>query len=765
MLNKGKSKKITRKEMLTRSLVVLLVISLLFAGNIASLISVQIVNNDMFKAYAEKNQLEDKKISAQRGTIYDCNMNVLAQSASVWKVFINPNNFTKINDEVNALAVKTVSEKLSAVLGMDIESVRSKITDYSDKKYIVIKTKVEKEQKDLIAEFLKECIDYKVTNNEGKQVSKKVYFSYYVGIETDVKRYYPGGSLASTLLGFTGSEDEGRYGLELFYDSTLTGTDGRLIYSNSAMNVNSSVEFESTYDAIPGSSLVLTVDETIQRFLDDALEQCYIDSKCETCYGIVMDVKTGAVLAMSAKNDYDPNEPSKIKENVSAEIEKITDEKERNDAITQARANQWSNNAISDVYEPGSVFKVFTLAAAIEEEEALANFNCVGHIQIDDRNYFCHNHSGHGAENLNQGLANSCNPYYITMGQRLGVSRFNKYFEAFGFTEKTGIDLPAEAAPVSGVTYHKFDEMTRVNLASSSFGQSFAVTAIQVLTAINAIGNGGKLVQPYVVSKVLDGSGNLVKETKPVVKRQVISQSTSKRVLEAMVETVRTGTAKNAYVSGYNVAGKTGTSDKLTKAGEYVASFAGIAPANDPEISIIIVVDEPQGATGGGAVAAPVAAEVIENTLTYLNVKRTYSDSEKVKLNVAVPNFVGADISNAKTTAKEKDIKVKVVGEGDTVITQCPAFGQIIPDGGIVVLYTTEDAEKPKATVPDFKGMTISRASEAAAEAGINIKITGNALNSTGLTAYRQSVESGASVEYGSTVTVYFKTGTGITDA
>ena len=757
-----RSKKVTRRDVMRRSMIVLIAVSLGFAVTIGALANVQLIKGDTFKAYAEKNQLEDTTISARRGTVYDRNMNILAQSASVWKVYLNPNNFTHYSDKVNEQAIDTVSSRLAEIFDIDAESLKKKINDYSDKKYITVKSKVEKAQRDLVSELMKEHIDYKDSSGNKKQI----YFSYFIGIEADTKRYYPAGNLASTVLGFTGADDVGLYGLEYFYNNELTGTDGRLIYSNSAMNNNSSVDFESVYDAEQGSSLVLTIDETIQRYLEDALDQCYQDSKCKTCYGIIMDVETGAILAMSTKNDFDPNNPSEIKdEKVLEEINKITDTKEKENAVSTARQEQWGNNAIQDTYEPGSAFKLITLSAAIEEDAAIDSFYCKGSIRIDDRNYYCHNHSGHGSEDLNKGLANSCNPYYITMGQNLGVGKFNKYFEAFGFTEKTGIDLSGEAAPVAGVTYHKFDEMTRVNLASSSFGQSFQVSSIQMISAVNAIANGGKLMKPYIVDKVLDSDGNLIKETEPVVKRQVVSESTSKRVLEAMVETVKTGTAKNAYVAGFNVAGKTGTSDKLNEEkGKYIASFAGIAPANDPQVSIIIVVDEPQGATGGGAVAAPVAAEVLENTLTYLNVKRNYSEDEKSEMNVAVPNFVGSSLSSAKQQANQNGFSVKVIGSGENVVSQCPAYGQYIPQNGIVILYTQQDTQKAKTTVPDFNGLTVSQATAKAIASGINIKISGNSLGSTGLAAYRQSVPKDSEVEYGSTVTVYFKTGTGITD-
>ncbi len=757
-----KAKKVTRKETLVRSVVVLVFIVLLFLVNIASLFYVQIVNGDTYKAYAETNQLEDNAIPAQRGVIYDCNMNILAESASVWKVYVNPSNFTtarsKIPEHVLNQGLEDVCRRLGEIFEMDSAELREKFVSQSSYRYVLVKAKVEKTQRDQVSAFMDECISYK--DSEGNK--RFVYYSFFVGIETDTKRYYPAGNLASTLIGFTGDGDVGRYGLEYEYDEILTGTEGRQIYSNSAMNINSSVDFESVYDAEKGSSLVLTIDETVQRYLEDALDQCYIDTKCDTCYGIVMDVDTGAILAMSTKNDYDPNTPSTIyNESVKAQLEEIADEKEKSEAISAARQNQWSNNAVADVYEPGSVFKIFTLAAGIEENEIMSNYNCTSHIKIADTPYSCFKGKAHGAETPEIALANSCNTYFITVSQRLGVSSFCKYFEAFGFTEKTNIDLPGEGRPI----YFDEDEMSKVNLASCSFGQSFGVTSIQMITAVNAIANGGKLMQPYVVSKVLDNNGNIVDETQPTVRRQVISESTCRKVLDAMVQTVETGTAKNAYVAGYNVAGKTGTSDNLTNIGQVAASFAGIAPAENPEISIIVVVDNPKVTSNtGGAVAAPVAAEVIENTLTYLNVKRNYNEKEAGKLNVEVANFVGTDIAAARKKATDAGFSVKVAGEGDTVVSQCPAYGQYIPQDGVIILYTEKNSQPVKAKVPDFTGMSISAVMGSATQAGVNIKVSGNALSSSGLIAYRQNIEKNTEVAYGSTVTVYFKSGTVIAD-
>ncbi len=759
---KKKHKKMSRKETLVRSIVALVAIIALFLVNIGSLFYVQIVKGDTYKAYAENNQLEDNAIAARRGVIYDCNMNVLAESAAVWKVYVNPSNFKAENatapQRILDQCLDGVSKGLADIFGLDANELKQKFTSQSGYKYVLIKAKVEKTQRDLVTKLMKTSIKYH--DSEGNK--KSVSYSFFIGIEADTKRYYPSGNLASTIIGFTGDGDVGRYGLEYEYDEILTGTDGRQIYSNSAMNANSSVDFETVYDAKPGSSLVLTIDETIQRYLEDALDQCYKDTKCDTCYGIVMDVDTGAILGMSTKNDYDPNNPSLVyNETVKSQIEEITDEKEKQNAVSVARQNQWSNNAVSDVYEPGSVFKIFTLAAGIEENEVMESYNCASHTKIIDTTYRCFNGKAHGMINPKSALANSCNTYFITVGQRLGVSNFCKYFEAFGFTEKTDVDLPAEGSPI----YFKEGGMSKVNLASSSFGQSFGVTGMQMITAVNAIANGGKLMKPYIVSKVIDEDKNVVKENEPYVRRQVISESTSRKVLEAMVETVETGTAKNAYVAGYSVAGKTGTSDNLTHKGQVVASFAGIAPADNPEISIIIVVDNPKTTSNtGGAVAAPVAAEVIDNALTYLNVKKNYTQEEAEELKVDVANYVGKDVEAARNDAANSGLTVKVAGEGDKVVAQCPAYGQYIPKDGVIILYTQKDVGTVKAIVPDFTGMSISAVMSAATQAGVNIKISGNALSSSGLVAYRQNIEKDAEVAYGSTVTVYFKSGTVIAD-
>lgn len=738
-------------------LALFLVIGFIFP--VAGLVNAQIINGDFFKLKAQQQQLNDTVVPANRGIIYDRNMTVLAQSASAWKITFNPSEFAKFPDAAKEIVFDTLPE----ILGIERETLEEKaaLTGYNN---LTLVEKVEKDIRDKVLEFVKEPYE------SGKKGEKAVYYSSAIMVEDDVKRYFPYSTLASQILGCVGTDNDGLSGLESKYNDILKGIDGRLISTKANNTVIESIAYQTLYEPTQGTSLVLTIDETIQRYLEEALSECYETSNCLSATGIVMDVDTGAILAMSSQASFDSNDPYNIYDTRSVEkLNEIEDEAERKKAYTTAMYQQWRNRGVSDLYDPGSVFKVITMAAGLEENvvEYDETFNCGGSIQIMDRHYWCHNHSGHGTQTLTQGLMNSCNPYFITIGQRLGVETFYKYFEAFGFTEKTGIDLGAEALPKAGINYHSLKSMTKVNLASSSFGQSFQASPIQVLNAINAVVNDGKLMQPYIVAKTLDADGNVISETKPTVKRQVISESTSDKIIASMEQVSTAGTAKNSYVAGYRVAGKTGTSDVLGPTGatgEYIASFAGCAPANDPEISIIIVVNEPQGQTGGGAVAAPVAAEVIEKTLTYLNIERQYTESEKSKLDEQVPNLTGKTVSEARAALKELGLKIKVVGAGESVVSQMPAYSQYIPQGGVVVVYTDEEEAKTKVVVPDFTGMSVSQVNYEAVKLGINVKISGNSLSASGLTAYRQSIQPEKEVECGSTVTVYFRTTSGVSD-
>ncbi len=722
---------------------VAILIILGFGTDICRLFYLQVIKGDELKTKAEAQQLSDTEVSADRGIVYDCNMNVLAESASAWLVYVNP---SKIKDDSQRTLIAST---LAKILKLDEKRIYKKISN-PEYGYVKIAGKVEYTEKTLISDFIDDSDLYNIVN-----------------IDPDTKRYYPYSNFASTILGFTGDEDSGRAGLELFYNEALTGVAGRIITAKNAKDGAMSSEFETSYDAKQGNSLVLTIDKTIQHYLEKGLAQAVVDNDATSAYGIVMEVETGAILAMATLPDYDLNSPTVITDKeVLKELAKIKDEDKYQLAYNNETFLMWRNKAISDTYEPGSVFKIFTASAALEEGVVNEDFcfNCNGAIRVADNTIHCHKEGGHGNQTLAEGLMNSCNPFFITIGQKLGSPAFYKYFEAFGFTEKTAIDLPAEARPVEDVTYHPLKNLGISELSSSSFGQTFQVSAIQMITAVSAVANGGNLMQPYLVKSMLDEDGNTVFEAEPTVKRSVISKSTSETVLKMMEKVVSEGTGRNAYIPGYHVAGKTGTSEKLTVDGEYVASFVGCAPADDPKIAVLIVIDEPQGYIhGGGAIAAPVAGTIIEESLKYLNIDPVYSNEELSQLNGITPDVSSMSLEKAKATLKNKGFTPRVVGNGNTVISQYPLKSQNIPLDGVVILYTEKETSSKTATVPDLKGLSISSANERAVNAGFNIKISGAALDSE-VVSYRQSIDSNTEAELGTTITVYFKTTTGVED-
>ena len=735
--------KSTRK-LKQRGLIAAAILLLLgFGTDIFRLFYIQVVKGDEYKTKAEAQQLSDTEISADRGIIYDCNYNVLAESASAWLVYVNP---SKIKDDAQR---KLISTTLSTILEIPEEQIYEKISN-SEYSYVKIKGKVEYTEKTLVVDFIDD-------NDLGEVVN----------IDPDTKRYYPYSNFASTILGFTGAEDSGRAGLELEYNDVLTGVAGRVITAKNARNGAMSSNFETTYDAKQGTSLVLTLDKTIQYYLEKGLTQAVIDNQATSAYGIVMDVETGAILAMATMPDYDLNTPTVITdEEILKELDEIKNEKEYDLAYNNKIYSMWRNKAVSDTYEPGSVFKVFVAAGALEEGVVTPDycFNCSGSIKVADNILHCHKDGGHGNQTLSEGLMNSCNPFFVTIGQNLGTKNFYKYFEAFGFTEETNVDLPGEATPVKDVTYHSLENMGISQLSSSSFGQTFQVSPIQMITAVSAIANGGNLMQPYIVGAMLDEDGNTVYEAEPTVKRSVISKTTSESVLKMMEKVVSEGTGKNAYVPGYHVAGKTGTSEKLTVDGEYIASFVGCAPADDPKIAVLIVIDEPQGDVhGGGAIAAPVAGSVIEQTLKYMNIDPVYSNEELSQLNGVTPDINSMSVEKAKATLENKGFTARVVGDGNTVISQYPLKGQNIPLDGVVIIYTEKEESSMTATVPDLTGLSISEANQKAVNAGFNIKISGASFDSE-VISYRQSIDSGTQAELGATITVYFKTNKGVED-
>ena len=461
------------------------------------------------------------------------------------------------------------------------------------------------------------------------------------------------------------------------------------------------------------------------------------------------------------------NSPYTIASNaVLEEIAALEDKAQKQQAESNALYAQWRNRAISDSYEPGSVFKLFVAAAALEEGVISPDttYNCSGSVKVANYYQHCFNHKAHGTITVAEALPYSCNTFFITTGQKLGKETFSEYFDAFGFTEKTGIDLPSEAAPVAGKTYYPVDKMGIAELSSASFGQTFQATPIQMITAVASLGNGGKLMTPYVVSKVLDEDGNIVSETEPTVKRQVISESTAELMRQFMEEVVVWGTAKNAYVAGYHIAGKTGTSEKIGSAdkSQNIASFAGFAPANDPKIAVLIAVDEPMQGSTGGTAAAPIAGRIFENILAYLNIDPQYSDEEMAKATVTAPNLVGESTDTVKS--KATGFTVKIVGNGTEVISQMPSQNQSMPKGGIIVVYTEENAERQTATVPDLTGLTMAEANRVAVNAGFNIKIAGTTQGAGAVLSYKQSIAKDTVAETGTVITVYFSSSENVTD-
>lgn len=796
---KENEKKSPRARFNSRTKAVMAVLVLFIGLVAANLGRIQIKDSDYYKEQAEKNQLYDTVIDAERGIIYDSNGTVLAKSASVWKIYLNPHEIH--NDdrdaEVNENFKKDVCRKLSEITGVEYDEILEK-ADKSGYKYMVVKRRVEYAEKETVAALFEEPYRYSVyeTDSKGNTVKKDktIKYSTVIGIDPDVKRYYPYSNLASHVIGFTNADGDGREGLESYYNDELSGIPGRII---TAQNGNSKVmddEFETVYDAQMGTSLVLTVDEVIQRYLEDSLKQAHEESGGVGAYGVVMDVDTGAIKALACIDNYDLNNPQHLEEkdyeyiategdNPDTEAldefqkkeiaDKYPDDPESQAAMrrTSIRNNMlyqiWRNPLIGYIYYPGSVFKTITLAAALEENVVSpeTTFSCSGSARVAGETMNCHKREGHGTQNLTQGLMNSCNPFFIDIGQKLGSEKFYEYFEAFGFTEKTGIDLPAESVPKAGSNYYTEDKLGIVELSSCAFGQSLQVTPIQMVTAISAIANGGYLMTPYIVAKQLDAKGNVISETQPVVRRQVISEQTAATVSEMMEAVVSEGTGTRAYVAGYKVAGKTGTSQKYNKSGIYIASFACFAPADDPEIAVLIMVDEPQGPRiNGGQICTPVAAEVVEKTLEYMGVEKQFSDDEIELLDTNTPNLVNLSVEDANSRLKSEGFTVKVVGEGETVISQVPAYNQTIPKDGVVVLYTEQDAQQLKTTVPNLIGLTLSQANKYAVASGLNIRISGNALNEGEIVSYSQSVDAETEVDYGTTVTVYFESTAGTDD-
>lgn len=742
------------KQMITRILVIMLTVIIALSGVSGyRLINIMIVNGEKYQNEASEQQLYDSLITAPRGDIYDCNMQLLATSSTAWTVYITPNGINAIDDEGDReLVRKTIAENLSQILEVDYDTVYQGTAKKSY--YVIVKKKIEKTVADKVRTFLSD------------EKYKDLNLVKYVGLDETTKRYYPNDSLASVVLGFVGSDDQGLAGIESYYDTELTGIAGRVVAAKNAAGTDMLLTYENVEEATQGNSLVLSIDSYIQytaeKYLEVAIEENQI---AERGAAVVMNVKNGEIMAMAVKGDYNPNEPFTLSVADQDLVDAETDTDKKSKLKSELLNRQWRNKAVSDTYEPGSVFKLITASVAIEENLINENntFYCNGHTSVAGQHYNCHKRTGHGSQSLAKAISNSCNPAFITIGQLVGVNTFSKYFQAFGFGEKTGIDLPGEALS----TYHKKENMGPVELSSSSFGQTFNITPMQLLAAVSACVNGGYLVQPHIVSKIIDQNYKVVETAGTGYKRQVISESTSK-TMRKLMQFVGENGVKNALVSGYDIGAKSGTSQKVAKilsTGDhylYIGSCISVAPIDNPEIAVFVMLDEPKGNQYyGGIISAPVNSKIMTDVLPYLGYEASYTAEELSKLTVSVPELVNMSVKDAKTKINNSKLQYQVVGNGETVIRQLPEAGNQVPNGGIVILYTDSAADDKTVTVPNFVGMTANEANKEAAKAGVNIEFSGNT-SSAGLKAYKQSAEAGTAVEAGTIITVYFRDETAV---
>lgn len=738
------------RSMKNRILYVVLIGILLSAVYITvKLFDVSVVNNEMFSAAASKQQQDSFTIKASRGTIYDRNNKVLVQSNTVWDVIISPGDINEYEPQNRDFICKGLSE----ILGVKYETLVKACAD-TESRYYVAKHKVDRVTVEKINEF--------ITKNNLKNVS-----IYTVENST---RSYPNNELASSVLGFVNEEENG-YGLEMYYNDYLKGVDGRIVSVKDANGDVMPYEYETRYPAQDGDSLILTLDETLQHYLEKNLELTVSQHGVENrSTGIIMNAKTGAIVAMATYPSYNPNDPSEIffekDKQILAQMSADKQKQEDIDAKYQElMTHQWLNKAVSEIYIPGSVFKVVTCASALEEEAVSLEdtFYCPGVVDVEGTQIHCWSSGGHGTSTLTEAVIRSCNPAFVKIGQALGREKFAQYFKAFGFTEKTGIDLPGEANSL----YVPLENMGIVELSSSAFGQTNKVTPIQMITAVTAAVNGGKLLTPYLVDKIIDSDGNVVKSTEPVVRRQVISEETSATMRQILETVVNTNGGSNAYMEGYSIGGKSGTSEKLDEYSianmRYVSTFCAFVPATDPEYVMLVVVDEPtSGYIYGSAVAAPVVSAVFKEGLEYLNIYPQYTAEELQEQDVTVPPVAGYDYNSIRAEALiiGAGLQAEIIGstEGTAVAAQIPGPGTLMPYGGTVLLYMSDGESEINyqfSTVPDFTGLTVEQANVKAAEAGLNLSVTGAGGNSSAV-AISQSLSAGSSVYKGSVVEVSF---------
>ncbi len=752
---------------------------------------IAIVNCEAYQKAAQNQHGLDFVIPAERGKIYDRNSNVMAMSTTVYTLILSPRDLVKSvsnkDEEGNTLSDEVYQAKVAARQDQMVEELMNLIPDLDREEveghvhatkmaYREIKVNIEEEEHKRIQEYIVE--------------NKASSYLYQIA---GSKRYYPYSGLAAQALGFVNANG-GAYGIEAVYNDVLEGTAGRVVTTRTAAGTERYNSYAEYIDAVNGYNITLTIDTTIQSYLEKTLEEGIKDFEVQDgAFAIAMNPKTGAIYGIASSPDFDPNNygritnellSSQLDESAAAIFEKLkasntenlTDsqlmEKAESQAYSDAVNTQWRNKAIDSRYEPGSVFKAIVLAAALEEGVVSENdhFFCSGEAVVPGypKPIKCSNTRGHKDQDLAKAVANSCNPAFIEIGKRLGVDTFYDYFEAFGMLENTGIDLPGEAS-LAGAVWSR-DKMSNVDLAVASFGQRFEITPLQMICGFSAVINGGNLVKPYVVQSVSTQDGTVVQNTQPEVVRQVISKQTSQRAADILEQVVATGSGNNGYVAGYRIGGKTGTSEvKTVDLDHYVVSFMGYAPADDPQVIVLLAYDHPKvkepgsnyGPSGvyisGGNMAAKKAGPLIAQILDYLGIEKTYSTEEAAAADVVMPKVTGLSVTKAEDDLSRVNLRFRTIGEGETVSRQIPAAGTRIPGGSTVILYLGDSAPEASGTVPDVRGMTYENAKNALEKAGFFMRASGASVyygNTT--TAESQSIAGGVAAVTGTVVDVKF---------
>jgi len=753
---KQKAKKSAHRALLVRTLFLLAVCGVAaFVLLTVKLYDVQIVNSSQYEAQALGAQLRQSTITASRGTILDSGGKILAMSAAVENVFISPLEIERENQNAGFIA-----DGLSEILGVSRDMIME-MTVKTNSQYQIVKMRVESEEADQVRSFIRE------------NSLRGIY------LEPSSRRYYPQNGLASQVLGFVGNENTGLDGIEQRYDEYLNGVSGRNVRLTNARGGNLGFsEYEDFYDAQHGYDIKLTIDSSIQYYVEKHLAQAIIDyDVLNGAMCIAMNAKTGEILAIANYPTFDPNNYLSLGEREMERLSLIEDQDEYNEAVRMAQFRQWRNRSLADAYEPGSVFKIITLAMALEENIASPEsmFECTGSMEILGRvdreerpiPLRCWRRWGHGPQTLDQAIQNSCNTVCVELGLRLGARTFYKYIDAFGLFEKTGLDSAAEGRSIWWSESIFFDRYNHSQLASAAFGQTFKVTPIQMITAVAATVNGGYLMQPYMVQQITDSAGNIIEANEPTVLRQVISAGTSATMRTMLEDVVKTGTGKNAQVRGYRVGGKTGTSENVVQiatsaAGaekDYIVSFIGFAPADDPEIIILLLLDTPSHETGiyisGGSMAAPVVGNMLADILPLsLGIRPQYTEEDLKDINVDMPRITGRSVEEAKDLLFGMGFDYTVIGSGDSVTGQLPATNAHLASGSKILIYAGEEAPRELVTAPNLFGLSYASARSVLESRGLFIRTTGAPKSDGRAVVSVQSYPAGSEIAYGTVIEV-----------